>query len=85
MSSSELHELMFSHGVNLAKTPAWQRRGILVHKQGYEKEGVDRMSARPITTRRSKVVQNWDLPIFKSPQGREMLLGLIGPTINKYQ
>ena len=28
MSSRELHELMFSHGVNLAKTPAWQRRGI---------------------------------------------------------
>ena len=85
MTSSEMHELMFSHGVNLAKTPAWQRRGILVHKQGYEKEGFDRIAGRPSTTRRSKVVQNWDLPIFKSPEGREMLFGLIGPTINKYQ
>ncbi len=85
MTSSEMHELMFSHGVNLAKTPAWQRRGILVHKQGYEKEGFDRMAGRPSTTRRSRVVQNWDLPIFKSPEGREMLVGLIGPTINKYQ
>jgi len=78
MTSSEMHELMFSHGVNLAKTPPWQRRGILVYKQSYEKEGFDRMSARRNTTRRSKVVQNWDLPLFKSPQGREMLLGLIG-------
>jgi tRNA(His) 5'-end guanylyltransferase len=85
MTSSEMHELMFSHGVNLAKTPAWQRRGILVHKQGYEKEGFDRMAGRPSTTRRSRVVQNWDLPIFKSPEGREMLFGLIGPTIHKYQ
>ena len=84
MSSSEMHELMFSHGVNLAKTPAWQRRGILVHKQSYEKEGLDRITGRPSTTRRSRVVQNWDLPIFKSPEGREMLFGLIGPTINKY-
>jgi tRNA(His) guanylyltransferase len=85
MTSSEMHELMFSHGVNLAKTPAWQRRGILVHKQSYEKEGLDRITGRPSTTRRSRVVQNWDLPIFKSPEGREMLVGLIGPTINKYQ
>ncbi len=85
MTSSETHELMFSHGVNLAKTPAWQRRGILVHKQSYEKEGLDRITGRPSTTRRSRVVQNWDLPIFKSPEGREMLVGLIGPTINKYQ
>jgi tRNA(His) 5'-end guanylyltransferase len=84
MTSSETHELMFSHGVNLAKTPAWQRRGILVHKQSYEKEGLDRITGRPSTTRRSRVVQNWDLPIFKSPEGREMLFGLIGPTINKY-
>ena len=85
MTSSETHELMFSHGVNLAKTPAWQRRGILVHKQSYEKEGLDRITGRPSTTRRSRVVQNWDLPIFKSPEGREMLFWLIGPTINKYQ
>jgi tRNA(His) 5'-end guanylyltransferase len=84
MTSSEMHELMFNHGVNLAKTPAWQRRGILVHKQSYEKEGLDRITGRPSTTRRSRVVQNWDLPIFKSPEGREMLFGLIGPTINKY-
>ena len=84
-ASSEMHELMFSHGVNLAKTPAWQRRGILIHKQSYEKEGLDRITGRPNTTRRSRVVQNWDLPIFKSPEGREMLVGLIGPTINKYQ
>ncbi|MGZ4853253.1 MAG: hypothetical protein ACXV3D_08740, partial [Halobacteriota archaeon] len=69
----------------LAKTPAWQRRGILVHKQSYEKEGLDPITGRPSTTRRSRVVQNWDLPIFKSPDGREMLVGLIGPTINKYQ
>jgi tRNA(His) 5'-end guanylyltransferase len=85
MSSSEMHEFMFSHGVNLAKTPAWQRRGILVHKQSYERGGFDRIAGRPSTTRRSKVVQNWELPVFKSAEGREMLFGLIGSTINKYQ
>jgi len=81
MTLSEMHELMFSHGVNLAKTPAWQRRGILVYKQCYEKEGFDRMSVRARTTRRSKVVQNWDLPLFKSSEGRKMLLELIDPLV----
>jgi tRNA(His) guanylyltransferase len=35
MRESEIHELVFAKGVNLAKTPAWERRGILV----YRKEG----------------------------------------------
>lgn len=32
MRESEIHELVFSSGTNLAKTPAWQRRGILVYR-----------------------------------------------------
>jgi tRNA(His) guanylyltransferase len=36
MRESEIHELVFSKGVNLAKTPAWERRGILVYRKGGE-------------------------------------------------
>jgi tRNA(His) 5'-end guanylyltransferase len=84
MNASEMHELMFNHGVNLAKTPSWQRRGILVHKEIYEKQGLDR-AGRPSSGRRSRVVQNWDVPLFKSPEGRKMLLALIGENTDKYQ
>ncbi len=31
----EIHELVFQKGINLAKTPAWERRGVMV----YRKEG----------------------------------------------
>ncbi len=31
----EIHELVFQNGINLAKTPAWERRGVMV----YRKEG----------------------------------------------
>jgi tRNA(His) guanylyltransferase len=31
---SEIHELVFAKGVNLAKTPAWERRGVLVYRRG---------------------------------------------------
>ncbi|MEI7827456.1 MAG: tRNA(His) guanylyltransferase Thg1 family protein [Euryarchaeota archaeon] len=84
MNASEMHELMFDHGVNLAKTPSWQRRGILVHKEVYEKQGLDR-EGRPSSAWRSRVVQNWDVPLFKSREGRELLLGLIGENADKYQ
>jgi tRNA(His) guanylyltransferase len=33
IGESEIHELVFAKGVNLAKTPAWERRGILVYRR----------------------------------------------------
>ncbi|MGZ4881500.1 MAG: tRNA(His) guanylyltransferase Thg1 family protein [Halobacteriota archaeon] len=76
MNASEMHEFMFNRGVNLAKTPSWQRKGIMVHKEFYEKHGIDN-AGRLSSGQRSRVVQNWDVPLFKSQKGREMLLGLI--------
>ena len=34
MREHEIHELVFCKGINLAKTPAWERRGVLVYRQG---------------------------------------------------
>ncbi len=84
MNASEMHEFMFNRGVNLAKTPSWQRKGILVHKELYEKQGIDN-TGRPSSGQRSRIVQNWDVPLFKSRKGRGMLLGLINENPNKNQ
>jgi len=84
MNASDIHEFMFNRGVNLAKTPSWQRKGILVHKELYEKEGIDN-AGLPSTGQRTRVIQNWDVPLFKSRKGREMLFGLIGENTDKYQ
>jgi len=35
LSGPQIHELVFQKGINLAKTPAWERRGVMV----YRKEG----------------------------------------------
>jgi len=32
MKESQIHELLFQRGQNLAKSPSWQRRGILVYR-----------------------------------------------------
>jgi tRNA(His) guanylyltransferase len=77
-TSRELHELMFSRGINLAKTPAWQRRGILVYKSGKTVEGYNPLLSRVVRTLRSTVVCERELPVFSSPEGRSFLSGLIG-------
>jgi tRNA(His) guanylyltransferase len=33
MRESEIHELVFRRGINLAKTPAWERRGVLIYRK----------------------------------------------------
>lgn len=55
----EIHELVFRKGTNLAKTPAWERRGVLIYRKGGE------------------VVQDWDLPLFKSEEGQRFIDQLI--------
>jgi tRNA(His) 5'-end guanylyltransferase len=59
MREPQIHELLFQRGINLARTPAWQRRGILVHRAEEE------------------VVQSWDLPLFRSEEGRRILEEII--------
>ena len=33
LAESEIHEMVFNNGINLAKTPAWERRGVLVYRK----------------------------------------------------
>jgi tRNA(His) guanylyltransferase len=33
MREHEIHELVFQKGTNLAKTPAWERRGVMVYRK----------------------------------------------------
>jgi len=77
MSSSEIHELVFMHGVNLAKTPAWQRRGILVYKERYQKSGYNELLKQEVVTSRTNVVQNWNLPVFASSEGKKFLSSVL--------
>ena len=78
MRSEELHEFMFSHGVNLAKTPAWQRRGVLVYRREEERSGYDPCAGEPVETVRRVVTVERELPIFTSPEGRAFLEGILG-------
>ncbi|MFA5237690.1 MAG: tRNA(His) guanylyltransferase Thg1 family protein [Methanoregula sp.] len=78
MPASELHEMMHKRGVNLAKTPAWQRRGVLVCKKEIQKEGYNPITKEHVTVTRSMVAADRDLPLFSTPEGQAFLGNLIG-------
>ncbi|NMB86622.1 MAG: tRNAHis guanylyltransferase [Methanosaeta sp. PtaB.Bin018] len=59
MREQDIHELVYQKGVNLAKTPAWERRGVMVYRKG------------------SQVTSDWDLPQFRSEEGRRLLANII--------
>lgn len=77
MKASSIHELVFRHGINLAETPAWQRCGILIYRETYEKTGFDPIKKTVVKTLRKKVIQEWNTPIFKAEEGKKLINRLI--------
>jgi len=77
MPAKNLHEMMHGRGFNLAKTPAWQRRGVLVYKKITEKEGFNPITQQHVVAERSAVTVERDLPLFTSPEGKEFLGKLV--------
>jgi len=77
MPAKSLHEMMHIRGFNLALTPAWQRRGVLVYKKITEKEGFNPITQQTVVAERSAVTIDRDLPLFTSPEGKEFLGKLV--------
>jgi tRNA(His) guanylyltransferase len=78
MKTGDVHEMLFRMGINLNETPKWQRRGILIAKQRYEREGYDPKAEKKVTAIRYKIVQLWDLPLFGSEEGQDLINRLMG-------
>ena len=77
LPAKALHDMMHERGFNLATTPAWQRRGTLVYKKLTEKEGFNPITKETVTTERSAVVAESDLPLFTSPEGQAFLAAIV--------
>lgn len=58
--------------------PAWQRAGIALYKEEYEKRGYDPIRKKYVMVKRKRIRQDWNLPDFRSKQGQEFLEKLIG-------
>jgi tRNA(His) 5'-end guanylyltransferase len=78
LPAKALHEMMHKRGFNLATTPAWQRRGVLVYKKITEKEGFNPITQQNVMAERSAVTVDADLPLFTTPEGQVFLRNLVG-------
>ena len=80
MDSKDLHELAWTHGINLAVTPSWQRRGILVYRQQYAKPGLNQVTEEKTRAKSTAVIQDWDIPIFKNKTGVRLIKSILQST-----
>jgi len=77
LKTKDLHELLFRHGVNLSETPAWQRRGILVYKEPYQRKSKDQAVTR------WRIKEEWILPKFSSPEGRKLIETILSRVVER--
>lgn len=78
MKGPAMHEMMFERGVNLAKTPAWERRGIACYRTEVIKEGYNPVTDETVATTRRVVVTDDDLPLFSDAEGEAFLRTHLG-------
>lgn len=62
-SVSYKNELLFSHGINFDKLPAWQKRGIGLYWTDIPKEGYNPVTGQAVTTARRGLKVDLELPI----------------------
>ncbi|ONF63800.1 tRNA(His) guanylyltransferase Thg1 family protein [Amycolatopsis keratiniphila] len=60
---SEKNELLFAHGVNFAEVPAWQRRGVGLYRESYERTGFDPVREVEVSAIRRRVRVDRELPM----------------------
>lgn len=71
--SSRLHDLAHAHGINLSRTPSWQRRGIMVYREPYGKDGINLKTGEKVRVTRNRMVIDRDLPLFYREEGKVFL------------
>ena len=57
------NELLFSRGVNYNDLPSWQKRGIGLWHEKYDKEGYDPLRKEKVLATRSRIHVEYELPI----------------------
>lgn len=75
------NELLFQHGINFNDLPAWQRHGIALYWESYEKTGYNPKEQRAVTTTRRRIKVDDDLPMKEEYRALlERMLSGVAPT-----
>ncbi|HAB19237.1 MAG TPA: tRNA(His) guanylyltransferase Thg1 family protein [Verrucomicrobiota bacterium] len=62
-TTSDKNELLFRHGINFGKLPAWQKRGVGLFWEDYEKTGVNPKTGEATKAIRRRLKTELELPM----------------------
>ena len=57
------NELLFQHGINFNDLPTWQRRGVGLYWEEYEKEGYNPIQNQAVVAKRRRIKLDEELPM----------------------
>jgi tRNA(His) guanylyltransferase len=75
LSVADKNELLFRNGINFNEVPGWQKRGIGLYWEEYQKEGVNPITSQTVAALRRRIQTEYELPM-KDGYG-EFIRGLL--------
>ncbi len=63
LSIAEKNEFLFQHGLNFNDLPSWQKRGVGIYWEEFEKKGFNPKTQATVVAQRRRIVVDYDLPM----------------------
>jgi tRNA(His) guanylyltransferase len=63
LSVSEKNELLFQFKINFNDVPSWQKRGVGLYWEEYDKPSVNQMTGEEVMARRRRIRKDFELPM----------------------
>jgi tRNA(His) 5'-end guanylyltransferase len=63
LSVADKNELLFQHGINFNELPNWQKRGVGLYWEEFQKEGYNPVKDETVFTTRRRIKRELDLPM----------------------
>jgi tRNA(His) 5'-end guanylyltransferase len=63
MSVAAKNELLFQNGINFNNLPNWQKRGVGLYWEDYQKEGINPKTSKKVYSTRQRIRIDYDLPM----------------------
>lgn len=78
LSVAQKNELLFGYGINFNEVPSWQKRGVGLYWEQYDKPAQNPSTGEEVVARRRRIKREFDLPM-KDEYGDfiQRLLGIV--------
>ncbi|MDF1661905.1 MAG: guanylyltransferase, partial [Planctomycetota bacterium] len=63
LTTSAKNELLFERGLNFNELPAWQKRGLALFRESYQKEAINPLTGKTVFAERQRIVRDFELPM----------------------